>query len=262
MNGLEIKSPDFTRVIENDSLWTDLLSNRNLPPFSDEAVAFVSALSTSILALEQIREQPELVALAFWLRRSNIQKMIADYNRDSKQNVYPLARGVVLHIAPSNVDTIFVYSWILSLLCGNRNILRVPSRSTPQINILLGCINGVLSKTEFREIRDRVSFLRYEASEDATSILSNQVDMRIIWGVDETVNRIRRIPIPPTALDISFANKWSLSVINYEHWVQLPPNQKLELARSFALDAFQFGQAACSSPRCVVWLNEIGRAHV
>ena len=59
-----------------------------------------------------------------------------------------------------------------------------------------------------------------------------------------------------TALDISFANKWSLSVINYEHWVQLPPNQKLELARSFALDAFQFGQAACSSPRCVVWLNE------
>ena len=40
------------------------------------------------------------------------------------ENYLLLSRGVVFHIAPKNVDTIFVYSFVLSLLCANKNIIR------------------------------------------------------------------------------------------------------------------------------------------
>jgi hypothetical protein len=251
-----IKRDLFKRVLTNDSPWEQLLNRRNLAVFSGEAFDFTASLSAEILAQPNIRTYPELVALAFWLRRANIQKIASLNVFDNDAMLVPLARGLVLHIAPSNVDTIFVYSWVLSLLCGNRNILRVPSRPSVQISILLNCIDSVLSMSQSRALRERVSFLRYDASDDATAILSQSVDVRVIWGGDETVNRIRRIPLKPTAIDLSFPNKWSLSVVSYGYWKNLTLEEKKKLARFFAFDAYQFGQAACSSPRCVIWLAE------
>src|SRR5229473_1854189 len=38
-------------------------------------------------------------------------------------------RGLVFHVPPANVDTIFVYSWALSALAGNRNVVRISPRA-------------------------------------------------------------------------------------------------------------------------------------
>jgi hypothetical protein len=248
--------PALSRVIENDSHWETLIACGNLRPFSESTIEFAAQLSSSLLSKTSIRQFPELVALAFWLRRSNVTKMVSTYTSRENETQFHLPRGLVLHISPANVDTIFVYSWIVSLLCGNRNILRVPSRLPTQILTLLDCIDAVLGDSRNREIKERVSLVRYPANDEITQILSNHADVRVIWGGDETVQRIRRLPIPPTSIDIAFANKWSLTVIRSSYWNQLSDQSKTSLARSFLNDLMQFGQAACSSPRCIIWLTD------
>jgi hypothetical protein len=243
------------RVLSNDSIWESVVSTGNLPPFSGQLIEFTSNLSTTILQNPKARAFPELIALGFWLRAANINRIISEFLDRKPKDAYYLPRGLSFHVAPANVDTIFVYSWILSLLCGNRNIVRISSRSSKQMQILLEFIDQTLQKDNHSDIASRLAVIRYEASEETTGAICRHTDVRVIWGGDETVHAIRKIPIPPTSIDLSFANKWSLSILDANHWNSISVLDQREVAKKFAVDSFQFGQAACSSPRCLVWLN-------
>lgn len=243
------------RVLSNDHAWESVAVASNMPPFSPQSLDFVAELSSAILRNPESKQFPETVALGFWLRSANINKIIQSFIDRKPANTYYVARGLTFHIAPSNVDTIFVYSWIISLLCGNRNVVRISSRPSGQMQTILNCIDAVLGREQHALIAERLAIVRYEASDETTRMISEKTDVRVIWGGDQTVLSIRKLPLPPTSIDLSFANKWSLTVIDVDHWNGLEDSQKADAARRFALDAFQFGQAACSSPRCVVWLN-------
>ena len=73
------------------------------------------------------------------------------FNRISNKNnnyvLLPL--GKTFHIAPSNVDTIFVYSWLISMLMGNINVIRISSRISEQIDCLIGLIDNTLGEKRF-----------------------------------------------------------------------------------------------------------------
>jgi len=250
------KMVSATRVLRNDSPWEQVAHESNLPVFGGELIEFTSRLSSAILQNRQVKRFPELVALGFWLRRGNILAMKKDFGDRIISNEVKLPRGLIFHIAPANVDTIFVYSWIISLLCGNRNILRISSRNSIQLEYLLAELERVLGDPASRSIAKRLSLLRYPANDQITGAISSKVDARVIWGGDKTVRHIRSIAIPPTAQDIPFPNKWSLAVLDVDYWVGLDSDAKRSLAESFANDAYQFGQAACSSPRAVVWLTQ------
>ena len=53
---------------------------------------------------------------------------------------------IAFHVTPANVDTLFVYSWVLSLLVGNANIVRLSSRSTPVRTRILETIATVMKE--------------------------------------------------------------------------------------------------------------------
>ncbi len=85
--------------------------------------------NNELLRNSEAKTYPELVALGFWLRKSNLKKM---------QNLSPIGvikpLGWVVHFTPSNVDTMFIYSWICSLLDLPRFHGWVPQRAVgPQI---------------------------------------------------------------------------------------------------------------------------------
>lgn len=227
----------------------------SLPPFARVLVEFVGDLSRRLMASATVRQHPELVALAFWMRAANVRRM-GDALRDRLGDLVVLPRGLVFHIAPSNVDTIFVYSWVLSLLCGNRNVVRLSSRTSPQIERLLEAIDNTLADARFGEVAGRVAIVRYEHSEVITASLSALADTRVIWGGDNTVAAIRRVPLPATANEVAFANKLSLAVIDTGFWREADADARQQVARRFANDAYWFGQAACSSPRALLWLGE------
>ena len=248
---LEVK-----RVLSNDADWQDLGVAKLRMPFDADAMAFCSRLSSALLSDPQSRIYPELIALGFWLRGANISRIAKSAIQDYPELIVKKhPRGTVFHIAPANVDTIFVYSFMLALLCGNRNIVRLSSKSTDQQTLLLKILNQCLADPDSASIAQTIAIVRYEHSDVVTAKLCEKIDVRVIWGGDDTIEAVRRIPIPPAAVEVSFANKVSLAAIGCDQWRNSSDAEKTSAAKLFAADVYQFGQKACSSPRILLWIG-------
>jgi hypothetical protein len=232
-----------------------LLTKPLLRPFSEEALSFVQALSQSILRDYTLKRYPELVSMAYWLRRQQIQGLAHEFQQQNSTQVR-LPRGIVFHIAPANVDTIFVYSWLLSLLVGNSNIVRLSQKRNEQLALLLSRINSLLAEEEHRSIRERTLLVSYEHNRQTTESLSACCHLRIVWGGDETVAQIRAIPLPALATELVFADRFSLCLLRAEALLGQSDDSYRELAHHFYNDAFWFDQLACSSPRLIVWIGD------
>ncbi|MBB4823659.1 hypothetical protein HNO89_000879 [Sporosarcina luteola] len=233
----------------------DLQQKETLTPFHSAVLSFIQSLS---MRLVRMRDYPEVVALGYWLRKAHIHQMREAWLEETK-NRFVKSRGTVFHLAPSNVDTIFIYSWMLSLLAGNRNIIRVSGKEKLQTNALLSAIIDVLQDAAHTMIAERTIILTYDHDEQVTAFLSGECHTRVIWGGDDTVNAIRRIPLAPLANELTFPDRFSLAVLNAEAVVHASPEEKELLLQHFYNDSFWFDQMACSSPRLVVWTgpNEI-----
>lgn len=229
-----------------------------LAPFADESLAFVEAFSAGLMRLPAARVYPELMSLAFWMRRSAVERLHAEF-RDRQAGRLLMPRGTVFHISPSNVDTIFVYSWFLSLLTGNRNIVRLSGKPSAQAEELVGLFAALLPEPRHEAIARRTLLVRYDANDTITTKLSAVCDVRVIWGGDDTVQQIRKLPLPPTSIDIMFSDKCSLALIHAGRWLDFSESEKNRLTTAFYNDAYWFDQMACSSPRFVLWLGEHDR---
>ncbi len=252
---MNIISPQGLKIIDDIDV-----RNTGLAPFSNVLVEFVNDVSQEILNDTGAQSFPEMVTLAFWMRRGHInqlQDMFFQQNKDKL--LFP--RGVVFHLPPSNVDTIFVYSWFLSLLVGNCNILRISDNCNHQVLYLLSIISTVLAKNKYAIIQSSNFIIQYAHNSDITKKLSLLADIRVIWGGDKTIEKIREFPIKATATELTFADKFSFALIKSSALID---NDEIDkFITSFYNDAFWFGQMACSSIRLIVWVGtakEISRA--
>ena len=143
-----------------------------LPFFSREAINFLNELSSKILKRPDIRSFPELLALAFWLRKGNLVPIFQNWQNKVSKEEKVFARGVAFHIAPSNVDSIFLYSWALSLLSGNSNLVRVSRTRSNQLEILFEIINKLYKTLSIRLIR----LIAYRSRMNAVNI---QIKLKI-----------------------------------------------------------------------------------
>ncbi len=218
-----------------------------LPPFAPEAVAFIAAFSKELITA--FRDYPEMVALGFWMRSAHIEALKKRF--EGFEGLH-LARGTVLHFAPSNVDTIFIYSWFLSMLMGNRNIIRLSSRQSVQNRLLIATLQRLFGASE--AIAARTLLVQYVPDDAITAWLSARCDTRVIWGGDATIRTIRAVPLPPTATELTFADKFSFALLNASAFLALIEPSKL--IQDFYNDAFWFGQQACSSIRMMVWVGD------
>ncbi len=218
-------------------------------PFAPERLALVDAVRTAILANRQARSRPEMVALAYWARANSL-KSLAQTLDDGQ---FRSPRGLALHIAPGNVDTMFLYSALLSVLAGNVNIVRVSGRDSPALALLLRLLDEALATLPER-VRNCLLIVRYPAEKSVNDALSAHADVRVIWGGDDTVREVRASPLPPHATELTFPSKVSAAVIDAAGW--LATTDQPEQARRFALDAVTFGQQACSSPLALFWRGD------
>ncbi|PLS17888.1 acyl-CoA reductase [Bacillus sp. M6-12] len=226
-----------------------------LSPFYPEVLSFLQGLSREMLKDHSYRRYPELIALAYWLRKAHLSKLQELFSKNTKER-FIHARGAALHFAPSNVDTIFVYSWVLSMLAGNCNILRISGRNQPQTEVLLQAIIKVLEGHP--AVADRTAIINYDHDFEITRFLSEKCNIRVIWGGDETVKAIRAIPLAPLATEIAFPDRFSLSVLEANAVLNATESEFSNLIQRFYNDGFWFAQMACSSPRLIVWTGERG----
>ncbi|MHB8580339.1 MAG: acyl-CoA reductase [Ignavibacteriaceae bacterium] len=232
-------------------LSNNFLTQRLLSPFADVSIDFFSALSKNILETYEIKLFPELVALAYWLRKANLNSIINDLKRGVSENDILVPRGLAFHIAPSNVDSIFLYSWALSLLAGNLNIVRVTQNLNPQLELLFTIIRRLMIEDKWQEISQRNLIVTYPKEEEINKFISAEADLRVLWGGDETIKSIKILPSKATAIDISFADKFSYTLISCSEYLDLDESGKSNLAKNFYNDSYWFDQMACSSPRFV-----------
>lgn len=231
-----------------DEALTQITQQPMNTPFSQDIIDFTQALSKRFLKL---RHLPEVVALGYWLRRANVIAMQQKF-LEEQAGEFVKARGTVFHIAPSNVDTIFVYSWMLSLMAGNRNVLRISTKT--EVNEMLQSILEELQ--QHKMIAKQTLICTYEHVEEATAIISAHCHTRVIWGGDQTIQAVRQVPLSPLANELAFADRFSLAVLNSTFVDQLEEVAFNQLLENFYNDCFWFNQMACSSPRLIVWIGE------
>lgn len=238
----------------------DLVRELNcLPPdgpltVGDERmIDFLSTLSRTLLRPTLTHRHPELASLGFFLRRSASRRAIDGLGDPGDSLRRP--RGLVFQVPPSNVDTVFVYSWALAALAGNNNVVRVSSRSSVTTEALLDALNAALVEAH-PAIGRTQRVVAYDRDDAVTGAFSAACDLRVIWGGDSTVDALRRLRIPPHARDLTFPDRSSLAVISASAWLVSDPATRDAAALGFYNDAYWFDQAACSSPRAVCWVGD------
>ena len=220
---------------------------RPLLVFSEEACAFLSALSARILKDAEAKAFPDVMTLGFWCRPAALRQMRRTYEAD----VNRLGRGIVFHIAPSNVAVNFAYSCLAAFLAGNASVVRLPSKDFPQVDVLCRIFAETLA--EFPALFPYFLFVRYGHEQDVTEHYSRLANTRVIWGGDATIEAIRRAPLAPRANEITFADRHSLAVLGADAY--LAAADKARIAQDFYNDTYLSDQNACTAPHFVVWLG-------
>ena len=224
---------------------------RPLPIFSAEAVTFLTALSARILADAEAKAYPDVVTLGFWCRPAALRQMQRGYEAEKNR----IGRGIVFHIAPSNVAVNFAYSCLAAFLAGNASIVRLSSKDFPQVDVLCRIFAETLA--EFPALFPYFLFVRYGHVQEVNEHYSRMCQTRVVWGGDATIEAIRCAPLAPRTNEITFADRHSLTVIDADAY--LAAEDKERIAQDFYNDTYLSDQNACTAPRFVVWLGAAER---
>ncbi|MEL0238433.1 MAG: acyl-CoA reductase [Gammaproteobacteria bacterium] len=236
------------------SLSETIVNNPISRPFSSITVNFISEFSRSILKSKKWREYPDVIALANWFRPKRLEYLKEIFLKNP-DDIILRPRGVIFHVAPSNVDTIFLYSWLLSLLVGNINIVKVSSKQDGLTKLLTSTLDKLVkSKKEYTCIFDRNKIITYDNQKYINDIFSSICDLRVIWGGDTTVQTVRQSPLKPTGKDLTFPDRFSMGIINVEAYIESNEKEQNTLATNITKDITLFGQQACSSIRAIAWI--------
>lgn len=230
----------------------DILLNSSVIPafrvFSNEIVGFLSDLSRELLSIKGIRQHQDVLSYAYWIRKASIEKEKESYDLEHR-----LGRGVAFHIAPSNVPVNFAVSMTSSLLAGNITVIRVSNKQFEEVSIICDAINKVLERSEHEAVRSHICIIRYDHSDEISAFLSSICDVRVIWGGDRTIREIRKFPIPSRAIEMCFADRHSIAIIDPDAYLKMDASK---IADKFYTDTYYSDQNACSSPRIVIWTKE------
>lgn len=224
-----------------------------LEPFNSLVCEFLDELSSNLLKSKEIKNYSDLVTFAFFIRKRNLLK-IKDRLKD---NFVRKGKGIVFHITPSNVPINFAYSFLFSIISGNSNIVRVPSKNFVQIKIICKHLNKILNKKKFTIFKESNLFIRYEKNDKINEELSLISDARMIWGGDNTIGEFKNYKTKLKSSDILFNDKYSISIINSDEMLKIKKLDRFKrLIEGFYNDSLLIDQNACSSPHLILWTGK------
>ncbi len=228
-----------------------LVGNKNISrtphnPFGKDELNFLEQLSNIIKDDARSRTQSDILSFAFWCRKKNLINL----KKKNEEKFLKKGIGLIFHITPSNVPTNFLFSLILGLITGNSNIVKVPFKDFYQIKIICDCLNKALRKN--KKMNGRITVVKYD--EDIyTKEFSSICDGRMIWGGDETIKTIKKFETKPKNRDITFADRYSMALIDAKKIINLNQKKIIILGNAFYNDTFRFDQNACTSPHLIIW---------
>ncbi|WP_165394872.1 acyl-CoA reductase [Methanofollis fontis] len=257
MGELKIQSyGDAVTPMKNDNItWLvgdKIPEYRVFEPYSDVVCSFLSDLSQTLLKDKSATQYPDIASFAYFCRKANILKKKESFV-DRKIR---LGRGIIFHISPSNVPINFAFSYVFGLLAGNGNIVRVPSKTSPQTDIVCNAVKILITDEKYGDIHASTAFVKYGHEDEITAYFSSIAQGRIIWGGDGTIAYIRKFALPSRGVDIAFSDRYSCAVIDSDAVMDADTKEIKRLANAFYNDTYLMDQNACSSPQLIVWRGD------
>ncbi|MBO4423851.1 MAG: acyl-CoA reductase [Clostridia bacterium] len=144
--------------------------------------------------------------------------------------------GVLFHIAAGNIDVLPAYSVLSGLICGNVNVLKLPSQD-----------DGITVKIleEFIKILPEAADFIYVFDTPSSDVLSmikmaEAADRIVVWGGDEAVSAVRRLA-PPSVGIVEWGHRISFAYVGAGY------NDRPDELRGLAEHIIKTSQMLCSS---------------
>lgn len=228
-------------------------------PYADECCDFLDSLSKAIRKNTQVKQYPDVMAFAYWIRKANILRLKKEFQEGANRDkILKIGRGLVFHIAPSNVPINFAYTLVFGLLSGNSNVVKVSSKRFLQIELVCRIMNQVAEEEKFQWVKKQNAVVVYDShDEEYTEKFSSICDARVIWGGDYTIEQVRKHQLQTRSIEIAFADRYSFAILSSTAMLEITEEEIESLAERFYKDTYLMDQNACSSPHLVCWLGEV-----
>lgn len=220
---------------------------------SPEIIDSIHALSKEILGSRLARQYPDLITFGYFCRKSSIVKQLESISDLESR----FGLGTIVHIAPSNIAMNFAFSFIMALVAGNKNLVRLPSFPFPQADLALEMITSCFDHDHFPAVVSDTVFFRSERDSAKLSEIVLNADGLVTWGGDATVRHFRTLDRKPLSREISFPSRQSSSVLDSRAFLALDKGGRQVLLQKFFNDSYLVDQNACSSPSIVFWFGKL-----
>ncbi len=221
-------------------------------PFSKKKLDVLNALSQKFLRSELAAEYPQIIVLGYWLRPASIKNFINEFEENLQKNCVPAPKGIAFHLPPENVDTMFIYSWAISYLMGNANLVRLPTKLNKLSEWIIGVVTETLDK--YDELETNI-FCKYSYESGFNNLFSENCDVRVVWGGDKKISKVSELKLKPSANSINFPDRQSLCLIDSKKYENSNEKVKSEVAEKLFNDIFWFDQMGCGSPKAVIFFG-------
>lgn len=230
-----------------------IISDKPAEIFSDERIKFLTALSSALFNSFNVRSMPDVATFAYWCRKSNLVNL---RDQGKLHNKFKMGLGLSFHICPSNVPINFAFSLAFGLLAGNTCVLRLPTRESSTIDVLIETITKILALPEYANLKKEILIARFQRDEEVNKFWLSVADCRIVWGGDETVNHFRSLPSRPRSREVAFPDRYSFCILNPNAVNAMNDDDLKKLCINLFNDLYLMDQAACSSPQLVAWIGK------
>lgn len=215
-------------------------------------VDYLSDVSRKILGSKACRQHPDVITFGYFCRKSSIKRALENTTVQS----HSFGWGFALHIAPSNVPVNFAFSFVFGLLAGNNNLVRLPTTSWPQVELLIGVFREVAKLDKYKDLSSTNAFVRTERDSPELNKMVSHCDALVVWGGDTTVATFRSLSKKPRCVELYFPDRKSSLVINAQTLADYSEDQFDRLALDFFNDTYLVDNNACSSPRRIYWVGD------
>jgi hypothetical protein len=206
--------------------------------------------------------------LATWLKRKSLEAMVHaslggrdgaldGFVVDGSRKLRAAPRGLVAQWIAGNIPTLAIFSFVLSALVKNVNLVRVPKESLGVVRRMLAALaetrvtDSAGNSFSGSDLLEGASFFYFPGEDRALhAALSLRADARVVWGGQETLATVLALPRHEHCEDIVFGPKFSLGVVDAAGRARVTHggDDGTALVRSLVRDVLLFDQAACSSP--------------
>lgn len=155
-------------------------------------------------------------------------------------------RGLAVHWIAGNVDELGIFSIIQALITKNVSLIKAPSNYENLLKMVNLLKETTTPKLSGSDLVETISVIYLEKDdEENQNLISEEADVRIIWGGLDAVSTIISLSKKSFCEDIVFGPKYSYAILDEESITDSSIPVKL------AFDISIFDQNACSSPHTI-----------